>query len=63
MSIVGALNIFLARSIKQEQLTGEALRIRLTRHRTIIQAIGMLSICVTAIWGMYQNLVVGPFGG
>ena len=63
MSIVGGLNIFLARSIKQEQLTGEALRIRLTRHRTIIQAIGMVSICVTAIWGMYQNLVVGPFGG
>ncbi|MEO9820783.1 MAG: component of SufBCD complex [Paracoccaceae bacterium] len=63
MSFVGALNIFLARSIKQEQLTGEALRIRLTRHRTIIQAIGMVSICITAVWGMYQNLAVGPFGG
>ncbi len=63
MSFVGALNMSLARTISDQQLTGEALRIRLTRHRTIIQSIGMVSIGVTAVWGMYQNLAVGPFGG
>ena len=63
MSIVGALNLSLAQKIIREALSGEVLRQRLGRHRTIVQGIGMVSIFVTAVWGMYQNHLVGPFGG
>lgn len=63
MSIVGALNLFLARRLVDSDATAEEVYKALTRHRTIVQAIGMLSIFVTAVWGMYQNLSVGPFGG
>ncbi|MEL6807916.1 MAG: component of SufBCD complex [Pseudomonadota bacterium] len=63
MSLVGALNLSTARLIQMEQATGEALWRRLARHRTYVQAIGMVAIFVTALWGMYQNMSVGPFGG
>ena len=41
---------------------GDALCRSLTRHRFWTQLIGMVSIFVTAMWWMYQNLYVGPFG-
>ena len=63
MTIIGALNLSTARLIQERALEGEALWRQLSRHRTIVQAIGMVSIFVTALWGMYQNLAVGPFGG
>ena len=63
MTIIGALNLSTARLIQERGLEGEALWRQLSRHRTIVQAIGMVSIFVTALWGMYQNLAVGPFGG
>jgi len=63
MSLVGALNLSTARLIRQEQLHGEALWRRMSRHRTLVQAIGMVAIFITALWGMYQNMAVGPFGG
>ena len=63
MSFVATLNLRLARRILGQQLAGEALCRQLTRHRTIVQGIGMVSIFVTAVWGMYRNLSVGPFGG
>ena len=63
MSLVGALNLSTARLIERDQLTSEGLRRRLTRHRTYTQAIGMLAIFVTAMWGMYQNLSIGALGG
>ncbi|KEJ94740.1 hypothetical protein [Pseudosulfitobacter pseudonitzschiae] len=62
MSLVGALNLSTARLIERDELSGEGLRRRLTRHRTYTQAIGMLSIFVTAMWGMYQNLAIGALG-
>lgn len=62
MSIVGALNLSTARLIQEENSEGPQLWQRLTRHRTYVQAIGMVSIFVTALWGMYQNMAVGPFG-
>ncbi|ETD81238.1 component of SufBCD complex [Rhodobacter capsulatus B6] len=34
----------------------------LLRHRVSVQAIGMGSICVTALWGMFQNLQLSPLG-
>ncbi|TMV13631.1 component of SufBCD complex [Arenibacterium halophilum] len=62
MSLVGLLSLSTARKIEYEQCTGEQLRQRLTRHRTYTQMIGTLSIFVTALWGMYQNLNIGVLG-
>lgn len=63
MAIVGLMNVSTARLIQEKQMAGEILRRRLGRHRTWTQVIGMIAIFVTALWGMYQNLAVGPFGG
>jgi len=59
MSLVGALSFRTARRIDADQSAGEALRKRLTRHRIVTQLIGTVSIFVTALWGMYQNLSIG----
>lgn len=58
MSLVAGLSLRAARRIAAEQPIGEALHKRLIRHRQAIQTIGMISIFLTAMWGMYQNLVV-----
>lgn len=59
MSIVGLMSLSTARHIRAEGLQGEALCRQLSRHRLWTQAIGMISIFVTALWGMYQNLSYG----
>ncbi|WP_174234462.1 component of SufBCD complex [Sulfitobacter sp. SK012] len=61
LSVVALLSLSTARLIQQEGAEGERLRRRLTRHRLYTQIIGMVSIFVTALWGMFQNLTVGPF--
>jgi hypothetical protein len=33
------------------------------RHRLWTQIIGVVSLTITAMWGMYRNLDVGAFGG
>ena len=63
LTIVGALSVSTAKTIQIEDSVGEALRRRLGRHRMFTQAIGIVSIFVTAMWGMYKNLDVGPLGG
>lgn len=63
LSLIGALSLSTARLIQSENSAGERLRKRLTRHRLYTQIIGMVSIFVTAIWGMYQNVALGPLGG
>ncbi|MDD9721689.1 component of SufBCD complex [Sulfitobacter sp. PR48] len=63
LSLIGVLSLSTARLIQSEGATGERLRKRLTRHRLYTQIIGMVSIFVTAIWGMYQNVALGPLGG
>jgi hypothetical protein len=60
LSIVGALSLSTASRIEAEEPRGEALHKRLMRHRVITQFIGMISIFVTAMYGMYQNLLVSP---
>ena len=60
MTLVGALSLSTAQVIAREQPTGEALYARLSKHRVITQFIGMISIFITAMYGMYQNLAVGP---
>ncbi|APE43332.1 component of SufBCD complex [Sulfitobacter alexandrii] len=63
LSLIGLLSLSTARLIQAEESGGERLRRRLTRHRLYTQIIGMVSIFVTAIWGMYQNVALGPLGG
>ena len=55
-SIVGGLSIRTAGKIEAEAPRGEALHKRLIRHRQAVQVVGMISIFVTALWGMWQNL-------
>ncbi|PTQ75147.1 hypothetical protein C8N42_10262 [Celeribacter persicus] len=63
MVFVGLLNIRLARRIASEAPEGAQLVAMLRRQRFYVQLIGMLSIFVTAMWGMYQNIAIGPLGG
>ena len=58
---MGLLSVRSARLIRQGEGEGEALWRRLRIHRMLTQLIGMVSIFVTALWGMYMNLTVLPF--
>ena len=62
MTLVGLLSLNTARLIHDTAASGDALYKRLFRHRIFIQLIGMVSIFVTAMWGMYTNLALGPLG-
>ena len=59
MSLVGLLSLRAAHRIREEGLQGAALCKRLSRLRIFTQIIGMISIFVTSLWGMYQNLAGG----
>ena len=63
MSLLGLLSLNTATLIREGDLVGEPLRARLLRHRVYTQMIGVVSIFVTALWGMYQNLSIGVLGG
>lgn len=56
MSLVGLLGFRTAKRLHGTALQGAALRRALTRQRLVTQLIGMFSIFITALWGMYQNL-------
>lgn len=62
MSIVGGLSFYTAAQISHDMIRGEALQKRLASHRIVTQGIGMLSIFVTAMYGMYQNMSLGALG-
>ncbi|WP_372572784.1 component of SufBCD complex [Ruegeria jejuensis] len=59
MSIVGLVNLATARAIHGQNAQGVEIARFLNRCRIITQVIGMISIFVTALWGMYQNLSIG----
>jgi hypothetical protein len=61
--LVGALTVRTARRITREGLTGEPLRQRLLTTRFWVQVVGMVSIFITSMWGMYQNLDLGGLYG
>ncbi|MGR3542109.1 MAG: component of SufBCD complex [Hasllibacter sp.] len=61
-ALVGALSVVRAHRIAEEQAVGDGLYRHLLAHRRTIQVIGMLSIFVTAMFGMYQNLALGAWG-
>ena len=56
MSIVWWLSLRTAQRIRTEAASGALLRRRLTRQRIWTQLIGMISIFVTAMWGIYATL-------
>ena len=62
MSILFALSMATSRKIAGQGLTGDELRTCLLRHRLYTQMLGVVSIFVTAMWGMYQNLSIGVLG-
>lgn len=65
LSGVGLLSLRTAARL--EPLLAEAPEVEgvariLLRHRVSVQVIGMGSIFLTALWGMFQNLQLSPFG-
>nr|WP_114964702.1 component of SufBCD complex [Alkalilacustris brevis] len=62
-SLIGLMGANLAARIAREDLSGEALCRCLARHRFKVQLIGMASIFVTAMWGMWQNMNVSALSG
>ncbi len=54
MSIVWMLSMRTARHIRATGLSGADLRRKLRLHRVMVQVIGMISIFITAMWGMFQ---------
>ncbi|MFA3915525.1 component of SufBCD complex [Ruegeria hyattellae] len=61
MSVVGLVNLATARKIHAQGAQGRDIARHLNRSRIIIQVIGMISIFVTALWGMAQNVSIGVF--
>ena len=61
-SIVGLTSVRTAYVITNNGLQEDALIARLQKHRIITQFIGIISIFVTAMWGMLQNISLGALG-
>lgn len=63
--LVAPLAILFAMSIRQARLieaganAGDALHLRLRRHRFGTQLLGMVAIFVTSLFGMWQNMQIG----
>lgn len=62
MAILWLMSLRAARLIVAGENIGEALHRRLFRLRIQTQVLGMLSIFVTSMFGMYQNLQIGVLG-
>lgn len=62
ISLVGLLSLRTARRVSTLDGAGEQLYRLLRRHRVTVQVIGMISIFVTSMWGMYQNMQIGALG-
>lgn len=62
LAILALMTVHTARKIRRDGDSGLKLVKRLMRHRLATQLIGVVSIFVTAMYGMYQNLFVGHIG-
>ena len=62
MTLVFQLSLRTARRIAAEGIAGPALWRRLMLHRMTVQGIGVVSIFVTSLYGMWQNMHIGVFG-
>lgn len=63
LSLVGLMSVATARRIRAAGDAGEALHRRLALHRITVQVLGMISIFVTAFWGMLQNFNISVLPG
>ena len=62
LSIVGLISLASSHVIRRDGLSGETLFRVMHRHRLMTQVVGMVSIFVTAMWGMLQNMTTGALG-
>lgn len=62
LTLVGLLSVRTAKRIRGRAIEGADLIRALARHRIWVQLIGMVSIAVTAMWGMLQNFSLSPIG-
>lgn len=62
MSLVFVLGFRLAMRLDLQDPRGEDLTRRLVWHRFTVQMIGLISILITAIWGMWYNLSLNVLG-
>jgi hypothetical protein len=58
--LVGGLTVLTARKLREEDYEDVARRLRI--HRICVQMMGVVFIFITAFWGMYMNIAVGPLG-
>jgi hypothetical protein len=58
--LVGGLTVTTARGLRASGYADVARRLRM--HRLWVQMLGVVFIFVTAFWGMYTNVTVGPLG-
>lgn len=63
MTLVAFMSVATARHIEESGDRGEALQRRLSYHRLAVQVLGMISIFVTAVWGMLQNFNISVLPG
>jgi hypothetical protein len=61
-SVLMLLSLRTSLRIEAGEGQGEALHRCLHRHRLSTQILGMISIFVTSLFGMYQNMQIGVLG-
>lgn len=61
LTLVIWLRMAVIARITRQALAGDALCRRLTLHRVAVQAMGIVAIVVTSLWGMFQNISATPF--
>lgn len=62
MCLVTLINIRAAHKLRRSDGSLEFVGKVLTRCRIYTQIIGMISILITSLWGMYQNFSIGVLG-
>lgn len=62
LSFASALSLRFALRLQDAPLSGAELVRALTRHRMLIQSVGLLAILVTTMWGSWFNLTVRLIG-
>jgi hypothetical protein len=62
LTVVMGLGLRLSARLRAERPRDEALTRRLTWHRLLVQVVGVLSILITALWGMWHNLSQNVLG-
>lgn len=61
LALVWGMSLRAARDLAAGRAAGDALYVRLARLRRSVQALGLATLFVAAMVGMYRNLAVGGF--